>query len=143
MRLVRSSTPGAVERDRAIQLLTERAILTRAVCRELLDGDIAAPDRRVHSALFLLLRWIDENQSAYVRVEPRADDGLAQLVVPEGCEDLVAEIKAGAEACKALFMLLTADNSVQADHDRAIIRTRLAAYWEQRPTPAPVLRRPL
>jgi len=138
MKLVQSSVQGAVERDRAVQLLTERAILTRLVCRELRDADIAAPDRRLRSALFLLLRWVGDNQQEFVRTEPQADDGLKHMVAPEGCESLVREIEAGAKVCNALSLLLTADNRVQADHDRAIIRTRLAEYWERHPLPAPV-----
>ena len=56
MKMVHSSVPGAVERDQAIRLLTERATLTRMVCRELLDSDIGKPDRRPQTALFQLLR---------------------------------------------------------------------------------------
>ena len=37
MRLVASSNPDDVGRDQALHLLTERAVLTRAVCRELMD----------------------------------------------------------------------------------------------------------
>jgi len=40
MRMVRSSVPGAMDRDRAIRLLTERAVLTRMICRELKDGNV-------------------------------------------------------------------------------------------------------
>jgi hypothetical protein len=64
------------------------------------------------------LRWIGEIQSECVRIEPRAGDGLEHLVAPEGRKDLVPEIKAGAQVCKAPLMLLTAGNSVQADLDR-------------------------
>ncbi len=129
-----------MERDEAVRLLTERAILTRMVCRELADSDIRGSDRRPQTALFLLLRWIGENQSKHVHVEPRADDGLEQMVVPEGYAELVPEIEAGAKVCNALFMLFTADNGIQAENDCAVIERLLAAYWERRPLPIPIRR---
>ena len=140
MKLVRSSLPGAVERDQAIGLLTERATLTRMVCRELLDSDIDKSDRRPQTALYQLLRWIDENMCEYVHVSARADDGIAQMIVPEGYQELAAEISAGAKVCNALFMLMTADTLLQDRHDRAIIRDRLGSYWTQHRLPVPVMR---
>jgi hypothetical protein len=56
----------------------------------------------------------------YVESEPRAGDGIEQMIVPEGYQELVAEIGASAKVCNALFMLLTADNGLQQQHDRAI-----------------------
>jgi hypothetical protein len=53
-RLVNSSKPGEVERDQAVRLLTERAVLTRALCRELLESDGSFSDRRSSTALVLL-----------------------------------------------------------------------------------------
>jgi hypothetical protein len=140
MRLVHSSVPGAVERDQAIRLLTERATLTRMVCRELLDSYIDKPDQRPQTALFQLLRWVDENMGEYVHVSARADDGIEQMVVPDGYQGLFAEIGAGAKVCNALFMLMTADTGLQEQHDRAIIRDRLASYWAQYRLPVPVRR---
>jgi hypothetical protein len=139
MRLVRSSEVGAVERDQAIRLLVERATMTRMVCRELLESDIHTADRRPQTALWLLLRWISENQSEHVRFEPRAKDGLEQMIVPAGFEALWREIEVGADVCDALFMLFTADNSLQAEGDLARIQKRLAAYWERHQQPAAVL----
>ena len=140
MKMVRSSVPGAVDRDQAIELLTERATLTRMVCRELLDSDIGKSDRRPQTALFQLLHWIGENMGEYVRVEPRADDGIEQMIVPDGYQELAAEIGAGAQVCNALFMLLTADNGLQAQHDRRTIQDRLASYWKQHRLPVSVMR---
>jgi len=97
------------------------------VCCELVDSNLRDSDRRPQIALFLLLRWISENQRADVRIEPRADDGLEHMIVPEGYAELVSEIEAGAQVCKALFMLFTADNKPQADYNRTVIKTRLAA----------------
>jgi hypothetical protein len=133
MRLVRSSIPGAVERDTALRLLAERAVLTRTVCCELRDADLQHADRRSQTALSLLLIWIQENLPESVRVEPRPEDGLDQMIIPDGCQAVLREIRAGAHVGEALFMFLTADTSVQADQDRALIRERLTAYWREHP----------
>ncbi len=89
MRLVASSNPEAVARDQALHLLTERAVLTRAVCRELLDsvGDFGG--RRPRTALALLLRWVQGTFPESDRIEPHAREGLDAIVVPQDCEDLL------------------------------------------------------
>ena len=112
MRLVQSSEPGAVERDNAIHLLTERAVLTRMVCFELLDiVHRRSVDRRVHTALSLLLAWVHENVPGSVRVEPHPADGINEMTIPAGYEKIVEEIRAGAQVGEALFMYYTADTS--------------------------------
>lgn len=139
LKLVRSSLPGEVERDRDITLLTERAVLTRMVCRELADSDIGGYDRRPITALHQLLKWVFDNQRSHVHGEPRADDGLDCMVVPKGLEALFSEIKAGAEVCNALFMLTTADTGLQVNSDRARIKDRLSAYRQEYSGPHPVV----
>jgi hypothetical protein len=129
MRLVQSSNPGDVERDAAVRLLAERAVLTRAVCRELLDAGGEFAGRRPCVALSFLLQWIQENFPESIRVEPRPADGIDRMVVPDGCRDLLQEIQDGAQVGEALFMLLTADTPTQSRGDEAVIRDRLAAYW--------------
>lgn len=140
-RLVNSSKPGQVERDQAIRLLTERAVLTRALCRELLEADERFNDRRSGTALSLLLQWVVQNLPQSVRVEPHPSDGIDSMAVPEDCRELLREIHDGAQVGEALFMLMTADNSLQADGDRARIRKRLDDYWtnHQNAAPAPSL----
>lgn len=128
-RLVNSSKAGEVERDQAIRLLTERAVLTRALCRELLESDGRFNDRRSGAALVLLLQWVWQNFPKFVRVEPHASDGIDSMAVPDDCRELLREIQDGAQVGEALFMLSTADNSLQADGDRARIRKRLDDYW--------------
>jgi hypothetical protein len=128
-RLVQSSKPGQVERDHAIRLLTERAVLTRALCRELLDSDGVFNTRRAGTVLSWLLNWVSYSVPDSIRVEPHASDGLDSMVVPENCGELLQEIKDGARVCDDFFMLLTADNSIQSEGDRARIRKSLDAYW--------------
>lgn len=135
-RLVKSSNPGAVERDNAVRLLVERAVLTRSLCRELLESDGNFSDRRPTTTLALLLQWVAQNLPASVRVEPHPADGLESMVVPDDCQELLQEIQDGAQVGEALFMLMTADNSFQADGDRAQIRKRLDDYWADHPSPA-------
>ena len=138
MRLVSSSIPGAVERDTALRLLTERAVLTQAVCSELRDGDTEYFGRRSRTALAHLLEWIQANLPESVRIEPHAGDGLDQMIVPDGCQAIFREIHAGAQVGEALFMLFTADNSHDADEDRATIRECLTSYWREHPAPIAV-----
>lgn len=128
-RLVKSSKPGEVERDLAIRLLTERAILTRALCRELLDSGESFSGRRTSTALGFLLQWVSHYLPASVRVEPHPSDGIDSMTVPEDCNELLREIRDGAQVGEAFFMLLTADNSFQSDGDRKTIRKRLDSYW--------------
>jgi hypothetical protein len=132
MRLVESSEPGAVERDNAIHLLTERAVLTRMVCFELVDiVHRRSVDRRVHTALSLLSGWVHEKMPGSVRVEPHPADGINEMTIPAGYEKLVEEIRAGARVGEALFMYYTADTSYQADQDWASVQERLAQYWAE------------
>jgi hypothetical protein len=138
MKLVSSSEPGAVERDAAIGLLVDRAILTRMVCVELRDGDVAFAHRRSRQALGQLLFWIGNHQREWMRGEPGADESIDQMRVPSGYEPLLEEIKAGAKVCNALFRLFTADNGLQAESDRAGITKYLASYWQHHPAPVRV-----
>jgi hypothetical protein len=139
MRLVGSSDPSDVERDTAVRLLAERATLTRAICRELVETGSGFADRRPSVAMSLLLRWIVETMPECLQYrgaagnlcvrEPRPSDGIDQMIVPAGCEDLLFEIRDGAAVGDALFMLFTADTPTQQRGDEARIRERLNTYW--------------
>ncbi|MFN0021215.1 MAG: hypothetical protein ACKVP0_23450 [Pirellulaceae bacterium] len=134
--LVDSSQPGAVDRDRAIHLLTQRAVLTRSLCQELRDAASADFNgRRIGVALGLLLRWVSENMPESVRVEPHPSDGIDQMVVPEMCQELVQEIRDGAAVGEALFMLYTADTPTQAQGDKERITKHLESYWAKHAGP--------
>ena len=136
-RLVNYSKPSEVERQQAVRLLAERAVLTRAICRELLESDGQFSDRRSSTALSLLLQWIAHNLPQSVRIEPHPSDGIDSMAVPADCSEVLREIRDGALVGEALFMLSTADNSLQADGDRARLRTRLDAYWTNHASAAP------
>ena len=60
MRLIASSNPDDVGRDQALHLLTQRAVLTRSVCRELLDLGGVFNGMRPLAALALLSRWVKD-----------------------------------------------------------------------------------
>src|ERR1700722_17575637 len=129
MRLVRSSIPGAVERDTALRLLSERAVLTRVLCRELLEANGHSPERRAVTALSILLRWVAQKFPESVRVEPHASDGLDRMAIPEEAQSLFAEVSDGSQVAESLSMLLTADTTGEARHDEAVLRERLESYW--------------
>lgn len=138
MRLVQSSMPGAVERDQAIHLLTERAVLTRMVCRELLDevGDDPRrlPGRRSKTSLFILLQWIGQNLPECAKVTPYPADCIDQMIVPEGYEKLIEETRSGAQVAQALSLYLLCDSYA----DRARIPDLLTSYWKQHAAPVRV-----
>jgi hypothetical protein len=136
-RLVNSSKPGEVERDQAVRFLTDRAVLTRALCRELLESHERFSDRRSGTALSLLLRWVAQNLPESIRVEAHPSDGIDSMAVPDECRELFREIQDGAQVGEALFMLSTADNIIQADGDRARLRKRLDDYWTNHASAAP------
>jgi hypothetical protein len=128
---VASSVLDQAARDQALRLLSERAVLTRAVCRELMDsgGDFAG--WRPSAAFRLLSEWVQRTfpESEVVQMLA-ARHGLDAMIVPEGCEELLGEIRDGAEVWQALALLFTADHNWEAESDRQEIAKRLEAYWE-------------
>jgi len=131
MRLASSSTLGAVERDTALWLLAERAVLTRAICCEL-RGEVTYGGRRSRAALGHLVRWVQAN---FPEVTPHPAGGIDQMIVPDGCEATMREIQAGAQVGDALVMLCTADRPSEAAQDEASIRKHLTTYWIEHPDP--------
>lgn len=140
MRLVGSSIPGAVDRDTALRLLAERAVLTRAICCELRDENPNHSGRRSRSALAHLCEWIQTNlpESQKQGLDAHAADGLDQMIVPDGCQAIFQEIHAGAQVADALAMSWTADNSRELDDDLQRIRKCLTTYWSEHPAPIAV-----
>ena len=129
MRLVASSNPDDVGRDQALHLLTQRAVLTRSVCRELLDSGGVFNGMRPLTALALLSRWV---KNTFPETEPlglAVWDGLNDMVVPEGCEDLLREIQDGAEVCDRLVMLNYGD-TCDVESDKEAIAKGRDAYWK-------------
>jgi hypothetical protein len=88
-------------------------------------------------ALEILLQWIWQHLPDSVRIEAHPADGIDRMIVPDGCERLLEEVRAGAQVGEALSMLLTADNPLQARGDEAVIRERLEAYWKTHGSAAP------
>ena len=135
MRLIESSKPGEVERSDAIHLLSERAVLTRAVCHELIDR--AHRGWRVQSALTLLLRWVDQHfPRSGGGGDVDADQGLDRMVVPDDCLEVMQEIRDGAQVADALRMSYTADTSSELEGDMERLRERLEAYWAKHRKPS-------
>jgi hypothetical protein len=126
MRLIASSDPGAVNLDHARRLLEERVVLTTAVVRELQRCGSSYSSGRPRAALNLLRRWVGEGYEAKVETHP--SDGLDDMLVSEGAEDLMAELRAGAKICEALAMLWTADTRREFEGDSAAIRRLLDRY---------------
>ncbi|MDX1945186.1 MAG: hypothetical protein SFU86_07255 [Pirellulaceae bacterium] len=150
MNLAESSRAGDVGRDAAVRRLAERAVLTRAMCRELTEATKGFSERRPLVAMGFLLRWIGENLPECLQFraaagnlcqrEAKPSDGIDLMIVPRGCEGLIAEIRDGAAVGDALFMLFTADTMSQLRADEERIRDQLAIYWQRHglPTRAPL-----
>jgi hypothetical protein len=132
MRLVGSSIPGAVERDAALHLLSERAVLTRMLCCELCEAK-ELPDRRVNTAYSMLLTWIAQNFPEDfpepMRLSPRPSHGLNRTAVPDEGRHLLAEIVDGARVGEALYMWNIQDIRSEAARAEAALRERLENYW--------------
>jgi hypothetical protein len=130
MRLVASSNPGDVDRFEAINLLVQRAILTRNVCRELIDRSDGKFCRwRTDSALGFLMQWIGlliQREEVYF-----ASDGIDLMTVPDDCYHLVEEIRDGARVCDALAMLQSADTQSDVMNDMMRIEEELDNYWRK------------
>lgn len=130
MRLVASSNPDDVGRDQALHLLTERAVLTRTVCRELRDSGGVFNGMRPRTAIALLSRWV---KNTFPEIEPlgglAVSYGLDDMVVPAGCEDLLREISDGAEVCEAFDLLIYGD-TCDVESDNKAIAKSLDAYWK-------------
>jgi len=81
------------------------------------------------TALALLSRWI---KNTFPETEPlgwAATEWLDDMVVPEGCEDLMREISDGAGVCEALLMLVYGD-TCDVESDNEAIAKSLDAYWK-------------
>jgi len=136
MELVTSSDPSAVDRFKAAALLLERAVLTRMVCRELIDKPEPEISRssRADAAMNLLRAWIASRLAVLGDIKPSS--GIDAMLVPEGCADLIEEIREGAKVCEDLTMLDSADTDSQWDGDMARITKSLDTYWCKHGSPA-------
>jgi hypothetical protein len=118
MRLVASSNPDDVSRDQALR------------CRELLDSGGVFNGMRPLTAIALLSRWV---KRTFPEIEPlgglAVSYGLDDMVVPEGCEDMLREIQDGAEVCEAFDLLIYGD-TCDVESDNEAIAKSLDAYWK-------------
>jgi enoyl reductase-like protein len=81
------------------------------------------------TALALLSRWV---KCTFPETEPiglAAREWLDDMVVPEGCEDMLREIQDGAEVCDRLIMSNYGD-LCDVESDREAIAKSLDAYWK-------------
>lgn len=142
MELVASSDPSAVDRFKAVTLLLERAVLTRMVCRELIDKPEPEISRssRADAAMNLLRAWVASRLDVPGDIKPSS--AIEAMLVPEGCDDLIEEIRDGAKVCEALSMLDSADTDSDWNGDMSRIKGSLDAYWSKRGAPALTQRTP-
>lgn len=128
MRLVESSTPGAVTAANADSLLSERLVLANAVCAELgaSRGEYSA--RLPTAALTLLRQWIGSHYSTDGS-EVLVQDGLAEMLVPAGSEGRMNQLRAATSVCSDLAIIWTAETRSEYAADSEQLRESLAS-WE-------------
>lgn len=135
IRLVASSDPSEVPRFEARQLLLERAVLTRMVCRELIEKPEGKLGRscRADAALGFLMRWICSQPQC--PTSPRPSSGIDSMSVPDGSSELLEEIRDGAAVCDAFTMLDSADTNSHWLSDMSRIEEALENYWSKHNAP--------
>lgn len=130
MRLVTSSDPSEVDRFEAIDLLVQRAVLTRLVCRELVERRDGKFSRwRTDIALRFLMQWISSLPGPEKFLHPWSR--LDTMLAPNDCLHLVDEIRDGARVCDALTLLQCADTDSDAESDLVNLEKALNDYWEK------------
>lgn len=135
MQLIASSKPGEVDRYAAIDLLVQRSVLTRLVCRELVDRTDGEFSRwRTGSALRFLLQWLEKLPGC--EEYHGASYGIDSMSVPDDCLHLLEEIRDGARVCDALAMLQSADTQSDYMNDMMHIDEALEIYWHKHGSPA-------
>ena len=130
MRLVESSEPGEVPRAEARRLLCERLALAAAVCHALEDDSGQLVSKTSSAALGLLRRWVREHHPTE-GPETLVGDGLKQMQVPPGDEDLYQRLRAATFVCGRLAWLYTADTSLEYDQDGWELEASLE-WWRRR-----------
>ena len=59
-----------------------------------------------------------------------ARDGIDAMTVPDDCQELIQEMRDGANVCESLFMLTTADTNSEVEHDDQQLQHSLDEYRE-------------
>lgn len=127
-------------REYGLDLLMERAVLTRAVCREIRDGE-GTFYARAGTALELLQRW----SQRYLGYSYATYDEEEITAAAADCKALMQEIQDGQRVCCALSLFGTADTASEDQDDREFLRTSLDEYWtkHRRPAPRPPFEAPI
>lgn len=142
MRLVESSDPFEVPRERARDLLYERLALADAVAAALDITEGAYVDRVASAALDLLRHWIAEHFEPEAGKPATLWDGVDEMTVPPGSEPLVNRVlRATAVGC-ALATLYTADTADESAGDKNEISAALDRWRAGRPEDPTAWRRP-
>jgi len=118
-------------REYAIDLLMERAVLTRTVCCEIRESK-GLFFTRASTALELLQRWLKKHEGySYPSYDEQAIAAAA-----DNCKPLMREIQDGQRVCHALSLLGTADSASENQDDEEFFRKSLAEYWTKHRRPA-------
>ena len=141
MRLVDSSEPDAVGNADDLRLLCERLALANAVCHALDESGERLVDESSDAALGLLLDWVRQHCPTN-GPETLVWDGLDEMRVPPGAEDVRQRLDAATGVCGALAWLYTADTSSEFEDDGADLDAALDWWRRLCATILPAPRRP-
>ena len=134
IKIVYSTTPGAVERDEAIRLLTMRAVMTRMVCREASECNGKFLHSRPGASLWLLGQWLVDNWPEEEYLWGQRYSTLNPTLVPDDCRDLADEIIDGGLVCDEIRGIQTSDNDSEYQSDSIRINEALKNYWGKHST---------
>lgn len=109
-------------------LLAERAVLTRAVCRELREGHDPYYGRP-YAAVRVVQRWLKDNYDYSMPTYNPSEIAEA----PADCKNLMEEIQDGQRICNALSVYGTADSAEEHARDGSHLREALEEYWLKHP----------
>lgn len=108
MKLVASSNSADMSNEGARKLLCERLALANAVCHALDEDSGRLVSATSRAALDLLRSWVREHHSTD-GPETKVGDGLEQMQVPAGDENVHQRLLTATSVCGQLAWLYTAD----------------------------------
>ena len=139
-RLIDSSDPGAVEREQALNVLAERAVLATAVCREFLAAGPTYLTRRCNAAYGLYRSWLAQHDLNLLSDGYRDVRGIReQMQIPEGdpeADKLADEIEVADRVSGGYERLNTADtrSEFQGDQENLTVALQSWQSWEESAT---------
>ncbi|MGI3781921.1 MAG: hypothetical protein ACRYG2_14225 [Janthinobacterium lividum] len=143
MDLIESSDRFQVSRERARDLLYERLALAEGIAAALDITEGQYVDRVASAGLRLLRAWIADHYKPGPGKPSTLWDGMDDMTVPPGSEEVMDRLRRGTYAADCLAMLYTADTQDESRHDRNELIAALDRWRRARPADPTACRRPV